>query len=101
MSPLIPVGGTIEVKPLPPGGVRELKTFDIVLTEMDDRLYCHYLTHVNDFPESDGSLLCVTRGLNNSDEDIPVPDSHVLGQVVSHRISLGRRLLISARKLFR
>lgn len=94
MAPLIPVGGTIDVVPLPPGGVRALKTFDIVLTEHDDKLFCHYLAWVNELPEPDGSVLCVTRGLNHWDEDVPVPDSQVLGLVASHKVPARYRVKV-------
>ncbi len=96
MAPLIPVGGTIDVVPLPEGGVRALKTFDIVLTEQDDKLLCHYLVWVNECPEPDGTVLCVTRGLNNDSEDMPIPDSSVLGLVTSHRIGARYRLKVAA-----
>jgi hypothetical protein len=97
MAPLIPVGSRIAVAPLPAGGVRALKTFDIVLTDYEDKLFCHYLAYVSDYPDPDGNVVCMTRGLNNVDNDFPIPESKVLGQVVSHRITWRYKLRIAAR----
>jgi signal peptidase I len=97
MVPVIAIGDLIEVERLPPGGVRALKTFDIVLIEQKERLVCHYLAWVNETEDKDGSILCVTRGINSRTEDLPVPDSSLLGKIVSHRIPLKTKLGIAAR----
>jgi hypothetical protein len=96
MEPVIAVGEAIEVERLPLNGVDGLKRFDIVLYDTGEKLVCHYFWGCNRHPEADGSLLCLTRSLDESGEDLPVPTSSILGRVTSHRLPWHRRAAILA-----
>jgi hypothetical protein len=92
MEPLIMTGSQIDVAPVV--ALDELRVFDILLFWNGRLLICHYLWHINAIPNADGSRTVVTRPLAFNGEDLPVPEDHILGKIVSHKISFWRKLKI-------
>jgi signal peptidase I len=94
MEPVIMTGDRVVVAPI---ASSDLRPFDIIVFWNSQVLICHYFWHINELAESDGSRLLVTRPLAAWHEDLPVPEDHVLGKVVSHRIPAWRRARILIR----
>ncbi|HUP58745.1 MAG TPA: S24/S26 family peptidase [Bdellovibrionota bacterium] len=84
MSPVITVGSMIQVERLPAGGAADLERFQIVLFDEGSHLTCHFFWSRNELPDSDGQHLCLTRSLHGA--DMPIPESSLIGVVVSHRV---------------
>jgi hypothetical protein len=97
MEPLIMTGSQIEVGPI--DSFDDLRTFDILLFWNGERLICHYLWHINTLTNPDGERTVVTRPLASyQGEDLPVPTGHILGRIISHKISFWRKLAIILHK---
>ncbi len=86
MIPVINIGEeiTVEVK------AKNLKRFDIIVFMQDDVLVCHYLWNINRFIEP---LLLQTRNISGG-RDYPIKEEDYIGKVLSHRMSLLRKLSI-------
>lgn len=95
MEPLIRTGSRIEVEKL----AEPLKKFDIIVFFSRQKLVCHYLLHVNSILSPLGKKTYVTRGLANGYEDFPCDEDLIFGRVVSHKIPVLTRLMISLRSL--
>lgn len=86
MVPVIQIGEEIIVDV----GDRELKTFDIVVIYLDEKLVCHYLWQINKFLKP---ILLQTRNMSGR-LDYPVSIEDYLGKVLSHRLSLWQKIRI-------
>lgn len=86
MSPVIKVGEEIVVEVLS----GDLRRFDIIVFKQDDKLICHYLWGLNQEVEP---RLMQTKSLKG-DKDLPIKPEDYLGKVVSHKLSLWRKLRI-------
>ena len=88
MAPVIPVGAIIEVAQL---DQRPVAPFDILVFWNGSELICHYVRQLNRLAPS-GSVY-VTSALGGVDL-LPLPAEQILGRVVSHKLSLWRRVII-------
>jgi len=86
MIPVINIGEeiTVEVKS------KKLKRFDIIVFWRDEMLICHYLWNINRFIEP---LLLQTRNIRGG-KDYPIKEEDYIGKVLSHKLSLFRKLKI-------
>jgi hypothetical protein len=86
MIPVIEIGEEIliDVK------FKDLKRFDIIVFLRDEMLICHYLWNINRFVEP---LLMQTRNIQGG-KDYPIKEEDYIGKVVSHKLSLFRKLKI-------
>ncbi|MCC6278511.1 MAG: S24/S26 family peptidase [Oligoflexia bacterium] len=89
MEPLIGTNTNVMVRTT----TLELSQFDIIVFWCKSRqiLICHYIWHINRYFKKEDQKILVTRNLH-SGEDLPIPEGHVLGKVVSHKIPLATRL---------
>lgn len=96
MRPLIQTGEVIflEKTDLP-------RVFDIIVFRQKSKLICHFIKQMNTSPDSNGERVYITGGLADLNlEDMPVPQSEILGIVVSHSLSRVTRARILMRRLF-
>ena len=86
MVPVINIGEEIyvEVK------ASNLNRFDIIVFWRDEMLICHYLWNINRFIEP---KLLQTRNINGG-KDYPIKEEDYIGKVVSHKLSIFRKIKI-------
>ncbi len=84
MEPVIRTGEEILIDV----GNVDLKPFDIIVFYFDEKLICHFLWRKNRIAHP---ILYQTRNMQGS-ADLPITEEFILGKVISHRISLWRRL---------
>lgn len=86
MIPVINIDDEIKVQVKATG----LKRFDIIVFIHEDKLVCHYLWNLNQIVKP---ILYQTRSMSGR-IDVPIKEEDYVGKVISHRISLWRRLKI-------
>lgn len=86
MIPVINIGEQIivEIKS------RNIKRFDIIVFVQNKKLICHYLWNMNEIVEP---RLMQTRNIKGG-KDFPISEEDYIGKVISHKLSLFRRLKI-------
>lgn len=84
MAPLLPTGARAIVQGC---SIGDLKPFEIVVFWQNEKLICHVVCGQGDLPAADGQMTLVTRGLGSGGFDLPVPESWILGRVISHRLT--------------
>lgn len=93
MVPCINAGDMIEVHPIE----REIRRFDILVFLSERYLLCHYVWHLNRIPSADSTRTYLTRALSQLDhEELPVPETHILGMVTNFSIPRFLRAMIVA-----
>lgn len=96
MEPLIQVGERVIIDK-----TAELKQHDIIVFWQNEKLICHVLWHLNRRLKLGGLPIWVTRALKGNQWDLSIQPEHVLGKVVSHRLSFWWKLRLSWRDMIK
>ncbi len=89
MEPVIKTGESAALVPVE----GPLKPFDIIVFWNEGTLTCHFVWHINRSLNELNEKTIVTRSMALY-EDLPFPENLILGKVVSHKISWGRKFFL-------